>query len=113
MDWQIVTVDGKPIGKAPKQDSVRTIALDSHTLQELRDHRDRMDEARKKAADAGLPWPEHGSVFVREGGAPINPDYLTDRFDLPEPNSGRSGCGFIPARCDSMGAAAGRINGCR
>ncbi|MFJ8043848.1 tyrosine-type recombinase/integrase [Kitasatospora sp. NPDC096147] len=81
VDWQIVTVDGAPMGKTPKADSVRTIALDSHTLQELRDHFDRMDEARKEAANAGLPWPETDSVFIREDGAEINPNYLTDRFE--------------------------------
>ncbi|WP_406205200.1 site-specific integrase [Kitasatospora sp. NBC_01560] len=82
IDWQVVTVDGKPLGKDPKADSVRTIALDSHTLQELRDHRDRMAEARQEAAEAGLPWPAIDSVFVREDGEEINPDYLTDRFEL-------------------------------
>ncbi|WP_327074401.1 site-specific integrase [Kitasatospora purpeofusca] len=81
VDWQIVTVGGKPQGKKPKADSVRTIALDSHTLQELRDHRDRMAEARQVAAEAGLPWPTVDSVFVREDGEEINPDYLTDRFE--------------------------------
>ncbi|QKW20943.1 site-specific integrase [Kitasatospora sp. NA04385] len=81
VDWQIVTVDGEPLGKAPKADSVRTVALDSHTLQELRDHFDRMDEARQEAAEAGKPWPEHDAVFVREDGTAINPDYLTDRFE--------------------------------
>ncbi|MCC9309296.1 site-specific integrase [Kitasatospora sp. RB6PN24] len=86
--WQIVTVKYKKKGKAPKQDSVRTIALDSHTLAELREHKVRMDEARRLAAEAGTPWPDHDFVFVREDGTEIHPDYLTDRFDLLEQRLG-------------------------
>ncbi len=82
VDWQVVTVKGKTLGKKPKADSERTIALDSHTLQELREHRDRMAEARREAAEAHLPWPVTAKVFVREDGTEIHPDYLTDRFDL-------------------------------
>ncbi|MFD7450416.1 tyrosine-type recombinase/integrase [Kitasatospora sp. NPDC059827] len=82
VDWQVVTVGGKPLGKKPKADSERTLALDSHTLQEMRDHRDRMAEARRDAAEAGRAWPVTDKVFVREDGSEINPDYLTDRFEL-------------------------------
>lgn len=77
-----MTVGGKPHEKKPKADSERTIALDSHTLREMRDHRDRMAEARRDAAEAGRPWPVSDKVFLREDGTEINPDYLTDRFEL-------------------------------
>ncbi|ROR42988.1 site-specific integrase [Kitasatospora cineracea] len=82
VDWQVVTVKGKKLEKDPKADSKRTIALDSHTLQELREHRDRMAEARREAAEAGVPWPVTTKVFVREDGTEVHPDYLTDRFEL-------------------------------
>jgi len=59
--------------------SRRTVALDAHTLDALREHRVRQVLERTLMGDA---YEENDLIFAREDGAPIEPRYVSERFDL-------------------------------
>lgn len=69
---------GRPYLDVPKTDAaLRTIALDTTTIQVLRRHRDRQ---RFLCKGAGRSWEVGGYVFARPDGRPIRPDWLTHVF---------------------------------
>jgi integrase len=55
----------------------RTVALDSATVETLREHRRRQLEERMAA---GPIWKDTGLVFTREDGSIVNPEWLTRAF---------------------------------
>jgi integrase len=71
-------VEGPPKTAA----GARTVALDKHTAQVLREHRLRQAEQRARRVAAGKTWHDSGYVFVRKDGAPIHPGYASCRFRL-------------------------------
>lgn len=58
--------------------SRRTVALDTHTLAALREHRQRQMLERALMGDA---YEENDLIFAREDGRPIEPRYVSERFD--------------------------------
>lgn len=63
---------------APKTDAgARTIALDTVTVEVLREHRARQEKEREAA---GAAWVNTGRVFTQEDGAWLRPSRVTDRF---------------------------------
>lgn len=56
----------------------RSIALDPATVAVLRAHRKRQEEERA-SLDAG--YTDHGLVFAKVDGSPLNPDYFSQVFD--------------------------------
>lgn len=88
----VVGADGwTPVETEPKTDgSAATIALDSATVEVLREHRERQEvekatwnaEAeRKRAVGEGAPsWAETGKVFVQEDGTWLHPDVVSKEF---------------------------------
>lgn len=58
--------------------SRRTVALDTHTLAALREHRQRQMLERALMGDA---YEENDLIFAREDGQPIEPRYVSERFD--------------------------------
>ena len=58
----------------------RTVALDEHTLQILRQHRARQIDKRARRRAASRPWQDSGYVFVRMDGLPIHPSNVSCRF---------------------------------
>ncbi|MGI5470250.1 site-specific integrase [Streptomyces sp. CA-132043] len=62
----------------PKTDAgARTIALDSDTVQVLKQHRAQQDRDRE---EWGSAWVETGRAFTRENGEPLHPANVTRRF---------------------------------
>ncbi|GAA1283471.1 site-specific integrase [Streptomyces javensis] len=62
----------------PKTNSgARTIALDSGTVQVLREHRARQQKERERLGDA---WVDTGRIFTQEDGSWLRPSKVTDRF---------------------------------
>ncbi|WP_086809863.1 site-specific integrase [Streptomyces reticuliscabiei] len=62
----------------PKTNSgARTIALDSGTVQVLREHRARQQVERGRL---GAAWVDTGRIFTREDGSWLRPSHVTDRF---------------------------------
>ncbi|MGH8931923.1 MAG: tyrosine-type recombinase/integrase [Egibacteraceae bacterium] len=55
----------------------RRIALDPHTVTALRQHREQQGKEREAAAEL---WQDHGVVFCREDGAPLDPSAVSRRF---------------------------------
>lgn len=76
-----VTTDGPPKTAASR----RTIALDKTTMRLLREHRRHQAAER---VDAGDRWVETSYVFTTPHGEPLNPDYLTRRFNTLVNKSG-------------------------
>jgi integrase len=79
VERQLVEIPGQtPIVAAPKRRrSLRTIALDSETMDALRAHRDAQLLERDVAGEA---YGDHDLVFCDELGRPIRPSWLTQRF---------------------------------
>jgi integrase len=68
---------GKDVTLAPtKTGRERTVALDEGTLAVLRAHKVRQAETRLAAPD----YSDQGLIFCREDGSPIEPAWLTKRF---------------------------------
>jgi integrase len=64
----------------PKTSSgVRTIELDAHTMGVLLDQRFRQDIDREQL---GTAYADHGLVFAREDGNPLDPSMVTKRFGV-------------------------------
>jgi len=59
--------------------SRRTVALDTHTLSALRGHRARQVLERTLMGDA---YEENDLIFAREDGAPVEPRYVAERFEV-------------------------------
>lgn len=87
-----IVVDGwTPVEDVPKtEESAGTIALDSVTVQVLREHRARQLQEKEKA---GTGWVETGKVFTTEVGEWLHPEKVSDEFrricgaaDLPPIN---------------------------
>ncbi|WP_043180883.1 site-specific integrase [Streptomyces sp. NRRL F-5123] len=88
----VVGADGwTPVETEPKTDgSAATIALDSATVEVLREHRARQvaeraawnaEADRKRAANEDAPrWAETGKVFVQEDGSWLHPDTVSKEF---------------------------------
>ncbi|MFI5805798.1 tyrosine recombinase XerC [Streptomyces sp. NPDC051561] len=74
-----IVVDGwTPYETEPKTDgSAATIALDSVSVQALRDHRARQLAEKKKAKGK---WVETGKVFTTELGEWLHPEHVSDAF---------------------------------
>ncbi len=58
--------------------SRRSVALDPGTVEALRVHRMRQVEERMAWGPA---WKDHGLVFSREDGSPLDPDWVSKRFE--------------------------------
>ncbi|MFE3047686.1 tyrosine-type recombinase/integrase [Streptomyces albidoflavus] len=70
--WEIEASD-------PKTDSgYRVVALDDDTVNVLKRHRERQDEAREKWGSA---WVDTGHVFTQEDGSWLHPGKVTDLFE--------------------------------
>lgn len=75
---QRVVVDRQVIEGAPKSGAgERTVALDAGTVTVLRAHRKAQLQDRMQWGEA---WQDAGKVFCREDGAPLHPEYVSDRF---------------------------------
>lgn len=74
-----IVVDGwDPYESEPKTDgSANTIALDSTTISELRDHKARQD---KERAQWGEAWEDTGKVFTKEDGSWLHPGTVSETF---------------------------------
>ena len=57
--------------------SMRTIALDRHTVTVLREHARRQRQQRNTA---GGRWHDTGYVFTNRHGDPVHPGFLTHRW---------------------------------
>ncbi len=67
-----------PYESEPKTDgSANTIALDSTTISELRDHKARQDKTRAQWGDA---WQDTGKVFTKEDGSWLHPGTVSETF---------------------------------
>jgi integrase len=74
---QLTYVDGQLVVSEPKsRASRRVVALDTATVQVLRDQARRQ---RADAAAAGDGWHDTGYVFTRPDGTPLRPDSVTQR----------------------------------
>ncbi|WSP87168.1 hypothetical protein OG289_24520 [Streptomyces sp. NBC_01235] len=58
-------------------DSANTIALDSTTISELRDHKARQE---KERAQWGGAWQDTGKVFTKEDGSWLHPETVSETF---------------------------------
>ncbi|WP_345638476.1 site-specific integrase, partial [Streptomyces lacrimifluminis] len=74
-----IVVDGWDIYESePKTDgSANTIALDSTTISELRDHKARQEKERAQWGDA---WKDTGKVFTKEDGSWLHPGTVSETF---------------------------------
>ncbi|HEX2029700.1 MAG TPA: site-specific integrase, partial [Nitriliruptorales bacterium] len=73
-----VSIDGRAQFSEPKtRRSRRTIDLDERTVAALRTWQEHQDAERREWAGA---WQDHGLVFTRENGAPIDPDTFSKAF---------------------------------
>lgn len=78
VNHNIAHAHGRPYLDAPKTAAgQRTIALDTTTINVLRQHQRRQ---RLLLHDTGLCWKPGGPVFTTADGQPIRPDWLTHRF---------------------------------
>ncbi|RAO02171.1 Tyrosine recombinase XerC-like [Micromonospora noduli] len=70
--------EGPPKSKASR----RELALDTHTMRVLRQHRQRQQERRTRRLGAGMVCHNSGYVFTSPDGLPLHPGYLTQRLRL-------------------------------
>ncbi len=76
---QVVDVGGTLVVGPPKSDSgMRTIALDSMSMELLRHQRVNQNCERLRA---GSDWPGDDLVFTKQDGSIINPSYVTRHFN--------------------------------
>ncbi|MFY1597059.1 site-specific integrase [Micromonospora sp. WMMD737] len=78
------TTAGYDVHEGPPKTAAsrRTVALDTHTVQVLRQHRARQRERRGRRVGAGKVCHDSGYVFISPDGLPLHPGYLTQRFRL-------------------------------
>ena len=75
---QLVDVAGVATFGTPKtRRGSRVVPLDAHTVEVLRQHRDRQDAERTAW---GAAWHESGLVFTREDGTPLRPEFASTHF---------------------------------
>ena len=88
---QVVQLGWRTVRTAPKAGSERVVALDTGTVEVLRVHRERQ---RAELAFLGLDPDSVSSVFTREDGQLVHPDYVTPTSHdwLDRPSCRRSGC---------------------
>ncbi|WP_425315493.1 hypothetical protein [Streptomyces viridochromogenes] len=103
-----IVVDGwDPYESEPKTDgSANTIALDSTTISELRDHKARQE---KERAEWGQAWQDTGKVFTKEDGSWLHPGTVPrpSAASSPRPTCHPSPCGtYAPRRRSRTEAAA-------
>ncbi|GGK44046.1 hypothetical protein GCM10010124_41120 [Pilimelia terevasa] len=85
LDAGILTIEqqrvanGSTVAVAPPKTAAsrRLIALDQHTVRQLREHQRRQRAEQRTASRA---WTASGYVFVTDTGQPLHPDFLTRRF---------------------------------
>ncbi len=68
---------GTVVGPPKTRSGVRTVSLDSATVEALREHRAAQDVERSLWGDA---YRDSGLVFTREDGAQLHPEYVTRHF---------------------------------
>lgn len=74
-----VSVGGTAVESTPKTDaSRRLIPLDAGLVTVLKAHRERQLFEQRKWGES---WVDSGYVFVREDGAPLHPESISQRFD--------------------------------
>ncbi|MFE9192003.1 tyrosine-type recombinase/integrase [Micromonospora sp. NPDC007208] len=71
-------IEGPPKSAASR----RTVALDQHTVQVLRQHRNSQRDRRTRRISAGKVCHDGGYVFTGPDGLPLHPGYLTQRLRL-------------------------------
>ncbi|MEE4546746.1 site-specific integrase [Streptomyces sp. V4-01] len=78
----VVGADGwTPVETIPKTDgSAATIALDSATVEVLREHQAQQKAERDARLIAGKLWQDTGKVFVEEDGSWLHPDLVSKEF---------------------------------
>lgn len=83
----VVLVDHQPVIKAANKTaaSTRLIALDTATVEALREHRKQQLEERLAWGPA---WVDSGLIFTLESGAPIHPERMTRWFEAHARASG-------------------------
>lgn len=79
----LLSGDGEVYVSSPKSYRGRTVDLDHETVEVVRAHRDR--QLLEKVATRG--WEDHGLVFTRQKGQPIDPRTLTHAFRWMVDNS--------------------------
>ncbi|GAO08740.1 site-specific recombinase [Streptomyces lydicamycinicus] len=77
---QIVEIAYRQYDEAPKQDSVRTVTLDSQTRELWRAWRLTQDEEREQWSGEEA-WVESNRVWTHENGEPLHPDWISRRFN--------------------------------
>ncbi|MGK5692956.1 tyrosine-type recombinase/integrase [Streptomyces sp. URMC 128] len=77
---QIVEIAYRQFNEAPKQDSVRTVTLDSQTRELWREWQ--ATQAREREQWSGeKAWVETNRVWTHENGEPLHPDWISRRFN--------------------------------
>jgi integrase len=76
---RVLVYDRPEVSRPKTPRSRRVLALDAGTVDALRRHRQRQDAERARLAEI---WIESGYVFVREDGAPLDPDRISHLFSL-------------------------------
>ncbi len=76
---RVLVYDRATVSEPKTRRSRRVVAVDSGTVQALTLHRQRQDDEREYAGEV---WTETGYVFVREDGAPLDPDRISHLFRL-------------------------------
>ncbi|WSQ09020.1 site-specific integrase [Streptomyces sp. NBC_01231] len=77
---QIVEIAYRQYDEAPKQDSVRTVTLDSQTREMWRKWRIAQDRERQQWSGEQA-WVETNRVWTHESGQPLHPDWISRRFN--------------------------------
>ncbi|MGQ4358391.1 tyrosine-type recombinase/integrase [Streptomyces sp. SAS_272] len=77
---QIVEVAYRQYDEAPKQDSVRTVTLDSQTRELWREWRTTQAKEREQWSGEKA-WVESNRVWTHENGKPLHPDWISRRFN--------------------------------
>lgn len=77
---QIVEIAYRQYDEAPKQDSVRTVTLDSQTRELVRVWRLTQDKEREQWSGEKA-WIESNRVWTHENGEPLHPDWISRRFN--------------------------------
>ncbi|MFY1597085.1 tyrosine-type recombinase/integrase [Micromonospora sp. WMMD737] len=78
------TTAGYDVHEGPPKSAAsrRLVALDKHTVQVLRQQRQRQQDRRARRVDANKVCHDSGYVFTSPDGLPLHPGYLTQRLRL-------------------------------
>ncbi|WP_223256412.1 site-specific integrase [Micromonospora endophytica] len=78
------TTAGYDVHEGPPKSAAsrRQVALDKHTVQVLRQQRERQQQRRARRLGAGMVCHDSGYVFTSPDGLPLHPGYLTQRLRL-------------------------------